>query len=140
MGGKNKASGDFNAMRAVDKYVGARLKFRRKEFGISQAKLGDMIGVTFQQIQKYERGENRIGASTLYEFAKLLKTDVAYFFKDYNIYSESLDNCAMSGMMEKNIIKLNRIFRRITNSKSLDIIIKLVDILEELERTKRLED
>ena len=54
----------------VDVYVGTRLKIRRNELGLSQNEIGKMTGITFQQIQKYEKGSNRIGSSRLYEFAK----------------------------------------------------------------------
>ena len=56
----------------VDVYVGTRLKIRRNELGLSQNEIGKMTGITFQQIQKYEKGSNRIGSSRLYEFAKIL--------------------------------------------------------------------
>lgn len=64
----------------VDVYVGHRLRMRRKLLGLSQDDLGKEVGVTFQQIQKYERGVNRMGASRMWEFAKALKIPEAYFF------------------------------------------------------------
>lgn len=66
----------------VDYYVGRRLRSRRTMLGMSQENLGMAVGVTFQQIQKYERGLNRIGASRLYEFARILDVTVSYFFED----------------------------------------------------------
>ena len=68
--------------RAVDIHVGARLRLRRTLLGISQEKLGDAVGLTFQQIQKYERGANRIGCSRLYEFSLFLDVQPSYFFDD----------------------------------------------------------
>ncbi|NVK18508.1 MAG: helix-turn-helix domain-containing protein [Methylocystaceae bacterium] len=65
----------------IDKYVGSRVRARRVGMRISQTKLGDAIGVTFQQVQKYENGTNRIGASNLYKISRQLGVDVAYFFK-----------------------------------------------------------
>jgi len=70
--------------RAVDIHVGARLRLRRTLLGISQEKLGDAVGLTFQQIQKYERGANRVGASRLYEFSRVLDVPVSFFFDDMN--------------------------------------------------------
>lgn len=67
----------------VDTHVGRRLRSRRTILGLSQEELGDAVNITFQQIQKYERGSNRIGSSRLYEFAKILNVDVSYFFEDY---------------------------------------------------------
>jgi transcriptional regulator with XRE-family HTH domain len=70
--------------RAVDMHVGARLRLRRTLLGISQEKLGEAVGLTFQQIQKYERGANRVGASRLYEFSRVLDVPVSFFFDDMN--------------------------------------------------------
>ena len=66
----------------VDVHVGARMRQRRTLLGMSQTKLGDAVGLTFQQIQKYERGSNRIGSSRLYEFAKVLDVPVSHFFEE----------------------------------------------------------
>jgi transcriptional regulator with XRE-family HTH domain len=66
----------------VDVYVGSRVRQRRTLLGLSQEKLGDAIGLTFQQVQKYERGANRIGASRLYELAQILDVPVAFFYED----------------------------------------------------------
>ncbi len=68
--------------RPVDVHVGARLRLRRTLLGISQEKLGDAVNLTFQQIQKYERGANRVGASRLYEFSRILDISISYFFED----------------------------------------------------------
>lgn len=65
----------------IDTYVGLRIRARRKEFGLTQTTLGQKVGVTFQQIQKYERGTNRVGSSRLFKIAKTLKIDVGYFFE-----------------------------------------------------------
>jgi transcriptional regulator with XRE-family HTH domain len=64
----------------IDKFVGSRVRARRVGLRISQTKLGDAIGVTFQQVQKYENGTNRIGASNLYKMSKSLGVEVAYFY------------------------------------------------------------
>lgn len=66
----------------VDIHVGRRLRQRRALLGLSQDKLGRTVGLTFQQIQKYERGANRIGASRLLQFSRALTVPVAYFFED----------------------------------------------------------
>src|SRR5204862_1600534 len=66
----------------VDVHVGARMRQRRTLLGMSQEKLGTAVGLTFQQIQKYERGSNRIGSSRLFEFAKVLDVPVSYFFDE----------------------------------------------------------
>ena len=71
------------AQHPVDVHVGRRLRSRRTMLGMSQENLGDAVGVTFQQIQKYERGLNRIGSSRLYEFSRALNVPVAFFFEEF---------------------------------------------------------
>ncbi len=66
----------------IDTHVGKRLRIRRKMLSLSQTMLGESIGLTFQQIQKYERGANRIGASRLFELSEVLDVPVSYFFDD----------------------------------------------------------
>jgi transcriptional regulator with XRE-family HTH domain len=66
----------------VDVHVGSRFRQRRSLLGLSQTAVGDAAGLTFQQIQKYERGSNRISASRLFEFAKVLDVPVSYFFDE----------------------------------------------------------
>ena len=65
----------------VDKYVGSRVRMRRIMLGMSQEKLGDALGLTFQQVQKYEKGANRIGASRLQQIAHILQVPVSFFFE-----------------------------------------------------------
>jgi transcriptional regulator with XRE-family HTH domain len=71
----------------VDIHVGRRLRLKRTILGMSQEAVGKEIGVTFQQIQKYERGINRMGASRIYDFAKALGVPVAYFFEGFGDYA-----------------------------------------------------
>jgi transcriptional regulator with XRE-family HTH domain len=66
----------------VDVHVGSRVRLRRTLLGLSQEKLGEAVGLTFQQIQKYERGANRIGASRMYDLAHVLDVPVAFFFEE----------------------------------------------------------
>ncbi|MBN8979870.1 MAG: helix-turn-helix domain-containing protein [Rhizobiales bacterium] len=65
----------------VDKYVGSRVRMRRIMLGMSQEKLGDSLGLTFQQVQKYEKGTNRIGASRLQQIAEILQVPVSFLFE-----------------------------------------------------------
>jgi transcriptional regulator with XRE-family HTH domain len=65
----------------TDKHVGSRVRMRRMMLGMSQEKLGDSLGLTFQQIQKYEKGTNRIGASRLQQISHILQVPVAFFFE-----------------------------------------------------------
>lgn len=66
----------------IDVHVGSRVRLRRTLLGMSQEKLGEAIGLTFQQVQKYERGSNRIGASRLFDLARVLDVSVGFFFDD----------------------------------------------------------
>ncbi|MAF50213.1 MAG: helix-turn-helix transcriptional regulator [Rhodospirillales bacterium] len=66
----------------VDIHVGSRVRLRRTLMGLSQEKLGEAVGLTFQQIQKYERGANRIGASRMFDLSKVLDVPVSFFFDD----------------------------------------------------------
>ncbi|PZP84787.1 MAG: transcriptional regulator [Azospirillum brasilense] len=71
----------------VDVHVGRRLRLKRTILGLSQEAVGKEIGVTFQQIQKYERGINRMGASRLYDFARALRVPISYFFEGFGDYA-----------------------------------------------------
>ena len=66
----------------IDVHVGTRVRLRRTLLGMSQEKLGEALGLTFQQIQKYERGVNRIGASRLFDLARVLDVPIGFFFDD----------------------------------------------------------
>jgi transcriptional regulator with XRE-family HTH domain len=66
----------------IDVHVGKRLRLRRTLLGMSQERLGELLGLTFQQVQKYERGANRIGSSRLFELGQILDVPVSFFFDD----------------------------------------------------------
>jgi len=65
----------------VDKYVGSRVRMRRIMLGMSQEKLGEALGLTFQQIQKYEKGTNRVGASRIQQISEILQVPVSFLFE-----------------------------------------------------------
>ena len=67
---------------SIDAHVGSRVRLRRMLIGMSQEKLGELLGLTFQQVQKYEKGANRIGASRLFDISQILAVPVSYFFDD----------------------------------------------------------
>jgi len=83
-----------NSPHPVDVHVGARLKLRRKLLGKTQGELGAAVGLTFQQIQKYERGSNRMGSSRLYQFAEFLDVPISFFFDDL---PSDIENRVVSG-------------------------------------------
>ena len=76
----------------TDRYVGARVRMRRLMLGMSQTALGNSLGVTFQQVQKYEKGTNRIGASRLQQIAGTLQVPVAFFFEELPIPAKAQAN------------------------------------------------
>ncbi len=85
----------------VDVHVGTRVRLRRTLMGLSQEKLGEAIGLTFQQVQKYERGANRIGASRLFDLSRVLDVPVSFFFDDMTEEAvEQFDHLAALGLGE----------------------------------------
>jgi len=76
----NTATKPVNRATDTDRYVGARIRERRIMLGLSQQQMADMIGVTYQQAHKYEKGINRISAGRLYEISQVLKVPVSYFY------------------------------------------------------------
>ena len=86
---------------AIDAHVGNRVRQRRLLLGMSQEKLGEAIGLTFQQVQKYERGANRIGSSRLYDLSRVLDVPVAFFFEDMPDTVASSSPAQRRGMAEE---------------------------------------
>ena len=106
----------------VDVHVGARVRLRRTLLGMSQERLGDAIGLTFQQVQKYERGANRIGASRLYDLSRVLDVPVSYFFEEMGdavptagMGGESADSFQSNPMMKRETLELVRAYLRIAD-------------------------
>ncbi len=73
----------------VDQQVGRRIRQARRDSKLTQGQLGDMIGLTFQQVQKYEKGVNRIGASRLHQISQILSVPVSFFFEDNSDFLKS---------------------------------------------------
>src|SRR5579862_3698153 len=73
----------------IDVHVGLQVRLRRKELKVSQERLAEALGLTFQQVQKYERGANRVSASKLYEIARALHVPVGWFFEGLSIEAQS---------------------------------------------------
>ncbi len=83
----------------IDIFVGSRVRLRREELQITQQKLGSLLGLTFQQIQKYESGMNRVSASRLFEISRILLVDIKYFFEE--VTEEILQVSVLSTAAEK---------------------------------------
>ena len=122
----------------IDRHAGARLRMRRMMVGMSQEKLAAALGITFQQIQKYEKGTNRIGASRLQHIARVLTVPVSFFFED----APGAPSEEPAGMAEPRSthyvvdflssaegLQLNKAFIRIKDSKLRRKIIDLVRAL-----------
>jgi transcriptional regulator with XRE-family HTH domain len=112
----NDKSGEVrSAIRAtdVDRYVGSRIRERRVMLGLSQQQMADMIGVTYQQAHKYERGINRISAGRLYEISQVLRVPVSHFFEgiDGNSGGEELT------MRQRMCLELARNFSQIPSER-----------------------
>src|SRR5579875_3099490 len=81
----------------VDIHVGKRIRDRRKEVHVTQEKLAEHLGLTFQQVQKYEKGANRVSASKLYEIARALNASIEYFFRGFNDPADVMPGVAEAG-------------------------------------------
>lgn len=126
----------------IDIHVGSRVRLKRTMMGMSQEKLGESLGITFQQIQKYEKGANRIGASRLQHIAEVLNTSVGFFFEDAP-NSSSNDATGMAESDSSNFVvdflatneglQLNRSFMQIKDPQVRKRIIDLVRSLADEE-------
>jgi transcriptional regulator with XRE-family HTH domain len=85
MDGSGRKSIPANRASSIDRHVGARIRERRIMLGLSQQQMADMIGVTYQQAHKYERGINRISAGRLYEITRVLNVPITYFFEGLDL-------------------------------------------------------
>jgi len=84
----------------IDVHVGSRVRLRRTLLGMSQEKLGEALGLTFQQVQKYERGANRVGASRLFDLSRVLDVPVSFFFDDMNDQLKTQTPALIAGVGE----------------------------------------
>lgn len=125
---------------SVDSHVGSRVRLRRLELGLSQEKLAEQLGITFQQVQKYERGTNRIGASRLHQIAIVLQTPITYFFEGA---SETPVNGAQEmsplsqALGDPATVRLVRAFASITDTQLKQ---KAVGIIEAIADTASMND
>lgn len=122
----------------IDRHVGLRIRMRRKELGMTQEKLAQALGLTFQQVQKYERGANRVSASKLWEMARALKAPVAYFYDGLGEDAEtqtsgsSFTN-AQDFLLTSEGIELAATFPRISRGRLRRKVLELVRLMAEEE-------
>jgi len=123
----------------VDLHVGARIRMRRRMQGVSQERLAESLGLTFQQVQKYERGANRVSASKLYEIASTLHSPVAYFFDGLDDptgggsvrESASDEQTVHAFLMTSEGLELARCFTRLPRGRVRRRLLELVRALAE---------
>ena len=131
----------IKAPNPVDKYVGSRVRMRRIMLGMSQEKLGEALGLTFQQIQKYEKGTNRVGASRLQQISEVLQVPVSFLFDGGPsgiALSESSAESASPAYIADFLatsegLALTRAFTRIPGSKLRRSIVDLVEQIADRE-------
>ena len=127
---------------SVDVHVGQRLRVRRSLLGLSQEKLAEAIGLTFQQIQKYERGMNRISAGRLYQFSKILDIPISYFFENlgkeagsepsYGLSDNSQEEFTNNDLMQnKETLELVRIYYSIKDLRLRKDILRFMKSMAE---------
>jgi transcriptional regulator with XRE-family HTH domain len=123
----------------IDAHVGNRMRLRRMLIGLSQERMGEMLGLTFQQVQKYEKGVNRIGAGRLYQIADILSVPVAYFYEGFvgdgaNPHAAN-DDTATKPVMEflssGEGLQLTLAFMRIKDGKVRKRVIDLIKSLSD---------
>jgi transcriptional regulator with XRE-family HTH domain len=127
----------------VDQHVGSRVRLRRMLLGMSQERLGESMGLTFQQVQKYEKGVNRIGASRLFQISRILDVPVQFFFEEAPL----ADVRSPQGMAEADSeafileflnsregLELNRAFVKIADPKVRKSVVDLVRALSGSDR------
>jgi transcriptional regulator with XRE-family HTH domain len=123
---------DMDGPHPVDLHVGGRIRMRRKFLNLSQQNLADGIGLTFQQVQKYERGSNRVSASMLFDIARTLKAPISYFFEGYGQAEDATEISEAetdihSFLMTTEGIELASTFPRIPSAKLRRQVLALVN-------------
>lgn len=123
----------------IDRHVGSRIRMRRMLSGVSQEKLGESLGLTFQQIQKYEKGANRVSASRLQQIAKVLEVPVSFFFDgapsgdttEAGFSDMSATTYVSDFLSSSEGVQLTKAFIRIKNPRVRRRIVDLVESLGE---------
>jgi transcriptional regulator with XRE-family HTH domain len=129
----------------IDKHVGSRVRMRRMMISMSQEKLGEKLGITFQQIQKYEKGTNRVGASRLQQIANVLGVPVGFFFEgapsvdgSTGGFSESPSPAYVSDFLATSDgLALTKAFMKVGDSKVRRRIVDLVEAIASEEEAKK---
>jgi transcriptional regulator with XRE-family HTH domain len=140
-----EAVSEIKTPNPVDKYVGSRVRMRRRMLAMSQGKLGDALGITFQRVQKYEKGTNRIGAGRLQEISHILQAPIAFFYeeaRDGSAPAESEASTRSMALVDDFVsspegLKLVQSFMRI---ESAELRRRIVALVREVASHDRFED
>ncbi len=139
---------DAKSPNVIDIHVGRRIRLRRNILGISQKNMAELLGITFQQVQKYENAENRVGASRLYDFSRILKVPVQFFFEDIDkdtdeqsprmlvlhpnatpYFAEEVENIDLDPMKRMETLELVNAYYKIRNrtvaKQLLELVVKM---------------
>ena len=120
----------------VDEYVGRRIHQRRVELGLSQTKLADALGITFQQIQKYEKGINRVSAGRLYAVAQHLGVTLDYFVEGVGLPAAPRPISELLFKNDKQVIGLVKSFIQISDADTRSAVTSLVNSIAKAEAAK----
>lgn len=120
-----------------NKKLGEKIKELRKSRGVSQMEMAENLGISYQQIQKYEKGKSSLSAYRLYQIASFLNIPVSFFFEEEeDLISEEKERYKVSPLLNKEEKNLLKKFRKIKNRKVHQTIIKLLEAIAELEEKK----
>jgi len=130
--------------RIIDQYVGERVRIRRVSLGLSQQAVAARLGLTFQQIQKYEKGKNRIGSSRLHQLARLLHVNVGWFFEGLDAGDETLAitreiaaafDSVSPQFGSREFVELNRAYWQIPETEVRKTILRLIELIADGQNT-----
>jgi transcriptional regulator with XRE-family HTH domain len=122
----------------VDRLVGGRMRWRRREMGFSQERLGELLGLTFQQIQKYERGVNRISAGRLFEMAHVMNVPISYFYEGASELTSSRNRALAevdtpvpnAGLITSDVMELVSIYQSLPTDRLRK---RVIDVLKAMK-------
>lgn len=133
--GKTMSKGRVRKASAIDVHVGRQLRLKRQLLGISQQELGEKLGITFQQMQKYEKGTNRISAGRLFELSRILNVEVSWFYEgiagERQMPSEYAGDAAASALLDPVALRAAQSLMRIKDRKIRLRLVKTIEALAE---------
>lgn len=120
----------------IDKHIGNQLRLSRNNIGMTQKELADLTGVTFQQVQKYETGTNRIGGSRLYQFCKILEVEPNYFFAEIP-YNENKVNIQNNNARNNDLNNLIKSYKNISSPELRNVVLGLAKMIAKRSKCKK---